>query len=142
MITVDRQKHMFEVANFLKDFAIKEKMKSQDVEDLFTLGLLHDIGYEFLDEKDYSTHPIVGGLMLKKQKYKYWKEVYYHGEANCKYKSKFLDLLNWADMHIDGKGNYVSFEGRMQDIDKRYAGCKNKPDIKPIVDELKAKGFE
>ena len=35
-----------------------------------------------------------------------------------------------------------SFEGRMQDIDKRYAGCKNKPDIKPIVDELKAKGFE
>lgn len=142
MISIDRQKHIFGVANFLKDFALKEKMKSQDVEDLFTLGLLHDIGYEFLDKKDYSKHPIVGGLMLKRQKYKYWKEVYYHGVSNCKYKSKFLDLLNWADMKIDGKGNVVSFEERLADVSRRYKTPIEELSCYKIVCELKEKGFE
>lgn len=29
-------------------------------------------------------------------------------------------LLNWADMHTDGKGNRVSFDERLDDIRKRY----------------------
>ena len=43
MISKDRQKHIWAVANFLKEFAIKEKMNEQEIEELFTLGLLHDI---------------------------------------------------------------------------------------------------
>lgn len=142
MLTQDRKKHIYAVAEFLKNYAISWNMPRKDIEALFVLGLVHDIGYEFLNKKHYTEHGKYGGLLLKRLGYKYWKEVYYHGVANCKYKSKFLDLLNWADMRIDGKGNLVSFEGRIQDVEKRYAGCKNKPDIKALVNELKAKGFD
>ena len=62
--------------------------------------------------KDRYTHLSI----LDKQKYKYAKEVLYHGKPNCEYSSRALDLLNFADMHIDNKGNYVSFEKRLEDI--------------------------
>ncbi len=142
MISEDRKKHIWGVANFLKEFAIEEKMKEQDVEDLFTLGLLHDIGYEFLEPQDYINHNFVGGNMLKEQGYKYWKEVYYHGIANCEYQSKFLDLLNWADMRVDSSGNRVSLDGRLEELSVRYHVPLKELDSYPIVCELKAKGFK
>lgn len=116
-------------------------MTQEEIEDLYTLGLVHDIGYEFLEEKDYINHEIYGALLLKRQGYKYWKEVYYHGVANCKYKSKFLDLLNWADMRIDSSGNNVSMDGRLEELSRRYNIQIEKLNSYPIVCELKQKGF-
>ena len=142
MISEDRKKHIWAVAEFLKNYATKQNMKKQDVEDLYTLGLLHDIGYEFLKEKDYETHEIYGGEVLKRQGYEYWKEVYFHGQAKCKYQSKFLDLLNWADMRIDSSGNEVSLDGRLEELSKRYKLPIEKLNSYPIVCELKEKGYE
>ncbi len=85
MISQDRQKHIWGVAKFLKDYAISQYMPQKQIEELYTLGLLYDIGYEFLEEKDYAKHEIYGEGILKRQGYRYWKEVYYHGAANCKY---------------------------------------------------------
>lgn len=142
MISEDRKKHIWSVAKFLKEFAIQEKMNKQDIEDLFMLGLLHDIGYEFLEPQDYVTHNFIGGGILKEQGYKYWKEIYYHGIANCEYQSKFLDLLNWADMRIDSSGNEVSLDGRLEELSTRYNVPLKELDSYPIVCELKAKGFK
>ena len=47
MISHDRKKHIWAVAEFLKDFAIKQNISSEEVETLYTLGLLHDIGRKF-----------------------------------------------------------------------------------------------
>ena len=116
-------------------------MSQEDIHDLFTLGLLHDIGYEFLEEKNYKTHNIVGGNILKKQGFKYWKEVYYHGVANYKYQSKVLDLLNWADMRVDSSGNIVSLDERLEDISVRHNTPINQLDSYIIAYELKTKGF-
>lgn len=142
MISEDRKKHIWGVANFLKEFAIEENMKKQDIEDLFILGLLHDIGYEFLEPQEYITHNYVGGNILREQGYKYWKEVYYHGIANCEYQSEFLDLLNWADMRVDSSGNIVSLDGRLEELSKRYKVPLKELDSYPIVCELKTKGFK
>lgn len=142
MISQDRKKHIWAVAEFLKRYAISQNMSEKEIEDLYTLGLLHDIGYEFLEEKDYEKHEIYGGTLLKKQGYKYWKEVYYHGVANCKYKSKYLDLLNWADMRIDSSGNEVSLDGRLEELSVRYNIPINELNSYPIVCELKEKGFK
>lgn len=141
MISNDRKNHIWAVAEFLKNYAVKQNFPKQDIENLFTLGLLHDIGYEFCDSENYSNHNIIGGNLLKQQKFKLWKEVYYHGTPNSPYQSLYLDLLNWADMHIDHTGNFVSYEERLKEISSRY----NKP-IKElacykIVYELKQKGF-
>lgn len=118
-----------------------EEFSEQEANELFALGLLHDIDYQFLDEKDYSKHEQVGGEFLKNQGYKYWQEVFYHGVANSSNKSKFLDVLNWTDMHIDSVGNFVSFDGRLKEISERYNVPIDKLNSKAIVDELKARGF-
>ncbi len=142
MISEDRKKHIYAVAEFLKEYGIKEKMQTQEIEDLYVLGLVHDLGYEFLEQKDYIQHNKVGGEILKNQGYKHWKEIYYHGIANCEYQSKFLDLLNWADMRIDSSGNMVTLDGRLEELSTRYNVPIKELDSYPIVQELKAKGFK
>ena len=142
MISSDRKKHSWAVAELMKQRAIELNMTTQQAEELYILGFLHDIGYEFAEPKNYEKHEIIGGGVLKSQGYKFWKEVYYHGVANSPYKSEYLDLLNWADMHIDSEGNYVSFDERLEEISKRYKVPIDKLNSKPIVDELKQRGFK
>ena len=57
---------------------------------------------------------------LKQNNYKYWQEVYYHGQIECEYKSLYLDILNKADMQIDKYGNDVGYDKRLEDIKMRY----------------------
>ena len=131
MIEEDRIKHIMSVARLMKDSAEKLGLDSQE---MFTLGLLHDIGYEFGGSEEHHTK---GAEILEKQGYKYYREVLYHGKPTSEYSSPALDLLNFADMHIDKKGNYVTFEDRLQDIANRrgtdsphYINCKK------IIDNL------
>ncbi len=138
MISEDRKKHIFGVAGFLKDYAEKENMPQEEIEELFVLGLLHDIGYAFLEEKDYCNHEQVGGEILKNQGYK----VYYHGVANCPYQSRVLDLLNWADMRVDSSGNIVTLDGRLEELSTRYNVPIKELNSYPIVCELKRKVFK
>ena len=134
MIDEDRNKHIFAVARLMKENAEKIGLDKQE---MFTLGLLHDIGYEFGGSEEHHT---VGAEILRKQNYKYYKEVLYHGKPNTGYSSKALDLLNFADMHIDKKGNFVSFEDRLEDIkSRRGEDSPHYKNSKAIIDELKKK---
>ncbi|MBP3344954.1 MAG: HDIG domain-containing protein [Clostridia bacterium] len=136
MIDENRIKHIMAVARLMKE---KAEEVGLDKEEMFTLGMLHDIGYEFGGSEEHHT---LGGAILKKQKYKYYKEVFYHGKPTEEFSSLALDLLNYADLHIDKKGNYVSFEDRLADIEARrgkdsivYKNCKK------VIDGFKEKGF-
>lgn len=96
----------------------KERGLTEDqLADLFTLGINHDIGYEF---GNGSHHQQNGGLVLKRNGYQYWQEVYYHGLVQTEYSSLFLDILNQADMQIDKYGNDIGYAGRLEDIKERY----------------------
>ena len=141
MISQDRKGHIWGVAELMKDYAEKENLSSDEVEEYYMLGLLHDVGYEFAEPKDYQRHNVIGGGILKKLGYKHWKEVYYHGEVNPEYTSHLLDILEWADMHIDSVGKYVSLDGRLEELSERYNVPIDELDSKPIVDRLKSKGF-
>ena len=142
MISKERQKHIFAVAQLMQQYGKEKNFSVDKCNELFTLGLLHDVGYAFLDEKDYEKHETVGGEALRKQGYKYWKEVYYHTQANAPYQSEYLDLLNLADMHIDSEGNYVEFDEKLEELSKRYNVQIENLNSYPIVCELKAKGFK
>ena len=113
MIDNDRLKHICEVAKLMKE---KAEIVGLDKEEMFTLGMLHDIGYEFGEDND---HNFVGFQILDKHNYKYANEVLYHGKPDSEYQSLALDLLNFADMHIDKSGEYVSYEQRLEDIKTR-----------------------
>ena len=109
----NRLRHSFAVAN-----KMVELNKGKNSNEVFLIGYLHDIGYQFTDNR--SQHNKVGGEILKNLGFTFWKEIYYHGEDNCDYQSEYLDLLNSADMMIDSKGNDVGFENRLEDIKNRY----------------------
>ena len=139
MITEDRLHHIIGVARLMKDYCIKNNYSEDYQKEMFTLGYLHDIGYEFGDNL---THAEIGGNMLKNQNYKYYNEVKYHGVPKSEYSSNELDLLNWADMHINGKGSYVTFEDRLIDIaNRRGEDSVAYKCAKQVIEELKNKGF-
>lgn len=114
----DRLKHSYAVAKKMMEIGKEKQLNNQEIEELFVLGLNHDIGYEFtINGKN---HNKIGGNILKSSCYKYWKEVYYHGELTNEYESLFLKILNQADMQIDKYGNDVGYVKRLEDIEKRY----------------------
>lgn len=136
MIDLDKEKHIFAVARLMKDNAEKVGLNP---EEMFTLGLLHDIGFEFGGSEE---HHRVGYEILKSQNYKYAKEVLYHGMPTNEYSSVELDLLNFADMHINKKGEYVSFEDRLEDIkSRRGEDSPHYKNSKKIIQSLIDKNF-
>lgn len=136
----DRIKHSLAVANKMVEIGKSKNLNDNELEDLFLLGLVHDIGYQFGKNED---HNIVGGNILKNNNYKYYKEVYYHGIPNSEYKSLYLDILNTADMMIDKCGNDVGFVKRLEDIKKRYGEDSIQYiNCFKIINELKGDNYE
>lgn len=122
MIDEDRLKHSIAVARKMVEIGKKFNLNEEQLHELFILGYNHDIGYEYGDNEN---HRIIGGNILKESNYKYWKEIYYHGEINCEYSSLYLDILNKADMQISRYGNDVGYDNRLEDIKTRYGEDSN-----------------
>ena len=114
----NRLKHSLSVANKMIEIGKELNLEQEQLDELFILGYNHDIGYKFT--KNQLEHNIVGGNLLYKCGYKYWQEVYYHGNPNSEYDSLYLKILNMADMQIDKYGNNVGYEKRLEDIKTRY----------------------
>ena len=113
----DRLKHSLAVARKMVEIGNNKGLSEEQLQDLFILGYNHDIGYEFGTNEN---HGAIGGNILKQNNYKYWQEVYYHGEIDIQFNSLYLDILNMADMQIDKYGNDVGYIKRLEDISSRY----------------------
>ena len=113
----DRMKHSLAVARKMVEIGNKLELNKEQLHELFILGFNHDIGYEFVTNE---SHNIIGGNMLKNSGYKYWQEVYYHGNPEAGYNSLYLDILNEADMKINKYGEDVGYEKILEDIRNRY----------------------
>lgn len=117
MMDNNRLNHSLAVAKKMVEIGKNYSLKYDELRDLYVLGFNHDIGYEYGNN---SNHAHIGGKILKRNNYKYWKEIYYHGDINSEYTSLFLNILNEADMQIDKYGNDVGYIKRLEDIKKRY----------------------
>lgn len=113
----DRLRHSIAVARKMVEIAKSKNLSDEDIKNCFIIGYNHDIGYEFT--KNGNNHSTIGGEILRNN-FKYWREIYYHGEINVEYKSLYLDILNQADMQIDKYGNDVGYDKRLEDIKSRY----------------------
>ena len=113
----DRLRHSIAVARKMVEIAKSKNLSDEDLKNCFIIGYNHDIGYEFT--KNGNNHNTIGGEILRNN-FKYWREIYYHGEINVEYKSLYLDILNPADMQIDKYGNDVGYDKRLEDIKSRY----------------------
>lgn len=115
---LDRLKHSISVGRKMMEIGKEKDLADFELKELFLLGYNHDIGYEFSNKG--INHNVIGGKILKENGFKYWKEVYYHGEIDLEYKSMYLDILNQADMQIDKYGDEVGYTKRLEDIKERY----------------------
>lgn len=113
----DRLRHSIAVARKMVEIAKSKNLSDEDIKNCFIIGYNHDVGYEFT--KNGNNHNTIGGEILRNN-FKYWREIYYHGEINVEYKSLYLDILNQADMQIDKYGNDVGYDKRLEDIKSRY----------------------
>ena len=135
MIDENRLSHSLAVARKMVEIGKRYNLNEEQLQELFTLGYNHDIDYEFGNNE---SHRIIGGSILKASNFKYWQEVYYHGEITSEYHSMYLDILNQADMQIDKYGNDVGYEKRLEDIKAIYGEDSNiykKAEI--LIDNLK-----
>jgi len=119
MITENRWKHILGVARKAKVIAIKLKPENaQYAEDMFLLGVMHDLGYEFMESN--ASHAVVGGKILQRSGYKYWREVALHGDETIENMSDELFILNCADMMTGPSGEDFTFDQRLEEIASRF----------------------
>jgi hypothetical protein len=119
MFSSNRALHSLTVANKMYEVALEKTNNEYYAKEMFNLGWLHDIGYQFTENNREHAH--VGGEFLKSQGYKYWVEIYEHGvyKPDMNYSYEWF-LLNSIDMQTDSKGNYIGYDGRLKDIGSRY----------------------
>lgn len=129
MISEDRWQHILGVARKAKEIALKlKKNDARFAEDMFVLGMLHDMGYEFLTTdggRVNASHATIGGKILKRSGYKYWQIVALHGDATVENMCDELFILDCADMLTGPKGEDFSFEERLEEIALRFGQDSN-----------------
>ena len=86
--------------------------------EMFVMGYLHDFGYQFAH--DQADHGELSGELLRSLGFKYWEEIFHHGDPGSDYKSDELLVLNLADMLTSKDGNPTTLSDRVVDIAKRY----------------------
>lgn len=144
-ISRDRLRHMHAVAVKMQKLANSSLFQCQPYRfvgsEAFVLGFLHDIGYQF--SWAGNGHAKAGGAILKRQGYKFWKEVYYHGDPDTDYDSPSLWLLNYVDMTTSPKGKSCTIKERIEDMGVRYGeDSKQVKDAIKIAQMLKERGYE
>ena len=135
MLKTTKLNHIINVARLMKSSASYVGLEPSK---MFILGYLHDIGYEeLLDGEDASKHGDIGALMLDPS-YEYLNEVKNHGRPLHQDDSQAMRLLNYADMHVDSTGHYLTFDERLSDIKERYGTNSHQyVNSKEIIDRLR-----
>lgn len=141
MISQTRMAHQFAVAIRIVELAAEHGTYSkEELDELFVMGYLHDIGYQFANDPD--SHAQAGGEVLKRLGVKYWHEVANHGNPYSSFSSRELDLLNAADMSTSPQGESVSFAERLADIGARYGTDSTRyVNANLLIKQLMSKGF-
>lgn len=123
-ISDDRLKHMLGVARKSYEIAKNEyNLDEEKARQLFLLGFIHDIGYEFTE--DPVKHPSEGFKILDsliKDNFKDFNQAMLrHGNPDSLRKENIFDIiLNKADMHVDYDGQDVSVKKRLDNVIMRF----------------------
>ena len=117
-ISDNKLKHSIAVGRYMQKYATERLLNPELGKEWFLIGYLHDIGEEFTNKKE--EHNKVGCTLLKEQKYKYWKEVYYHGDPKTPYISPALLVLNLAELCVGSDGKVVGIDTKLNKIKEKF----------------------
>lgn len=133
-IARSKSNHIIMVAEIMYTLALDYTKDIDKAEEMYTLGYVHDIGYNI--QGDGKQHAQIGGELLRKTGYKYWQEVSNHGLSDTDYRSKELYLLDIVDMSVTMQGKVVSFEDRLLEIQSRHPGMNVAKTFMRMVDKV------
>ena len=124
LISKERMSHMHGVAEWMYEHA--EEYGCENKEEMYLLGLVHDIGYLYGGKKGHEQN---GAELLGLNTY-YGKFVQAHRLTPREYMynngcfgsdiPNELILLWTADMMVNSKGETVGFKARLEGIGERY----------------------
>lgn len=118
-ISYDRLKHSLAVARKCSEIAEKEFSGTREYcVDMFILGFVHDIGYEF--SREQSEHALRGSEALKRNGYRYSNEVSNHGKPGHVTDSMQQYIIDKADMMTSPEGEPITISNRLDGIARRY----------------------
>lgn len=110
IISKERILHMHGVAEYMYRNAAKYNL---DKNEMYVVGLLHDIGYLF----GKANHPATGSQLLKDLGFIYSDDISLHGDIpKSPNISNVLKLLLEADLTIGKDGTLVGYKNRLKDI--------------------------
>ena len=126
--------HSVGVAKFMAEWASLHPKEGLMPDEMYILGLLHDIGKIYPANFDMNTgkekpnvngniykgHAHKGGSLLSDLGFHFAKEVEHHGDSDSYFFSVKLLLLNLADLSVNGEGNIISIKERIDDVGVRY----------------------
>ena len=129
-ISENKLHHCVGVARYMYKKSLALGWSPSKAEEMFVLGWVHDIGYEF-DTTGGTEHAHYGGQLLQGCSYRYWREVYCHGlpysaiddfikQSGDRFDKAVFDLLNDADLHVDIDGKLVSLDERLTGLATRW----------------------
>ena len=115
--------HMRSVAELMYERAYEISGNKEYAEDMYALGLLHDIGYIFGSDE----HGANGADLMCRNGYEYENEIRYHGKVDVPEEclTDELLLLQWCDMSVLPGGAKVTCDERLEDIGNRYGFDSN-----------------
>lgn len=118
-ITDNRLRHNLGVARECYNLALhKYNFSEEKARGMFVMGFLHDIGYEFADNR--KNHPSVSYEIILQLDKDMLLAIKNHGNSTLDEFSIFDKVLNNADLTVNSKGDNCSVEDRLNDIKIRY----------------------
>ena len=82
---------------------VMRKISKENQDEMYVLGLLHDIGKAY----GFKDHELTGFELMNKMGFKYSREIMYHGRLQNEYNSSALNILNAADLSVDSTGQII-----------------------------------
>lgn len=118
-IDENRLKHSLAVARSAHNYALNVfSFSAEEAQEMFVIGLLPDIGYEFVDNQ--LDHAHAGGEILQRMGMTGCEEVFHHGDPDTDYSSKRLRILDMADLTTTPDGKRCTVKERLGDVISRY----------------------
>lgn len=126
--TNNRMAHVLGVARKCYEVAFKMGLDEKFCEQMYLIGYLHDIGYDFVD--DASNHANAGVELISSlfsvENERFVTAIKKHGSVDLGEVDNLCYLiLNYSDMTINSLGESVSMELRLDDIRLRYGEESN-----------------
>ena len=93
-------------------------MEEDVARSLFTMGLMHDFAYAFVENQ--TDHEHEGGRILELSGFNWANSVFNHGNPGIENWTDELLILNIADMTTSPDGKPITTSQRLEDIENRY----------------------